>query len=75
MRRTEEPNSDLRTVPAGETWVGIVMEPRPHIAIATHLDADDEETLTLIGRYSAGEAAQMGTELIRLANSLTAPDN
>ena len=75
MRYTEEPNQDVRNIPAGETWVGVISEPRPHVAVATQLEEDDEGTLTLIARLSAGEAHQMGTELIRLARSLEAHHN
>jgi hypothetical protein len=38
MRYTAEQNPDLRTVPAGEIWVGVIPADRPYIAIASRLD-------------------------------------
>jgi hypothetical protein len=72
MRYTEEKNPDLRTVPAGEIWVGVIPADRPYIAIASRLD-DDEAVI--VCRFSSSEAMGMAQELIRLAASIEAPEN
>ena len=74
MRYTEKPNQDVREVPAGETWVGIIPNPRPHVAFATKLD-DNEGELVVLSRFKPQDAYAMGCELIRLAASIQAPCN
>lgn len=71
MRYTEERNPDLRTVPAGEIWMGVVPADKPYIAIATQLDAD----VVIACRFSASEACEMAAEMVRLAASIEAPRN
>jgi hypothetical protein len=71
MRYTEEKNSDLRTVPAHEIWVGVVPADKPYIAIASRLDED----VVIACRFSPTEAWGMAQELIRLAASIEAPRN
>ncbi len=71
MRYTDE-NTDIRTVPAGELWVGIIDAPQPYIAIATRLD-DGEPAI--ISRLSARDALEMAEELCRLEVALTARNN
>ncbi len=72
MRYTAEPNQNVRTVPAGEVWVGIIDAATPYIVIATRLD-DGERVM--ISRLSAGDAMDMAGELARLAHELNAPNN
>jgi hypothetical protein len=71
MRYTEQPNQDVRSVPAGEIWAGIIEAENPYIVLASRLD---EEMVGLI-RCGPVEAREMGKELIRLANVLAAPNN
>jgi hypothetical protein len=71
MRYTEEKNPDLRTVPAGEIWVGVIPADKPYIAIAFWLDDD----LVIACRFGASEAMGMAQELVRLAASIEAPKN
>ena len=72
MRYTAEKDPDVRTIPAGETWVGIIPLPRPYIAIASRLD--DGKAVAVV-RCGAQDAYEMGLELIRLANTLNAENN
>jgi hypothetical protein len=71
MRRTAERNADVRTVPAGEIWAGIIEAENPYIVLASRLD---DEMVVLI-RCGPKEALGMSKELIRLANELAAPNN
>jgi hypothetical protein len=71
MRRTTERNADVRTVPAGEIWAGIIEAENPYIVLASRLD---DEMVGLV-RCGPEEARAMGKELIRLANVLAAPNN
>ena len=73
MRYTDE-NADVREVPAGEMWVGMIPNPRPHIAFATKLD-DNEGELVVLSRFKPSQAFEMGCELIRLAAAIEAPNN
>ena len=73
MRYTEEENPDVRTIPAGEIWVGIIPADRPYIAIASRLDG--ETTPVVCHRFGSVEARGMAAELIRLAAELEAPRN
>jgi hypothetical protein len=66
-------NADVREVPAGEVWVGIIDDPKPHVAIATRRADDDE--LILVCRFKPNEARLMAQELGRLANTFNAPNN
>ncbi|MEJ7567428.1 MAG: hypothetical protein WKF41_04100 [Gaiellaceae bacterium] len=70
MRYTEE-NTDIRTVPAGELWVGIINAPQPYIAIATRLD----DEVIIVSRLSARDALEMAGELVRLSDTLNARNN
>ena len=65
-------DADVREVPAGEVWVGALAKPRPHVAIATRDKGDD---LVVVCRFTAEEAQRLGGELIRLALSISAPQN
>lgn len=73
MRYTEEKHPDVREVPAGEVWVGMIPEPKPHVALATR--SQDEDDLILVCRFRPDEARRMGEMLIRLAMTATAPEN
>jgi hypothetical protein len=73
VRYTAEKNPDIRDVPAEEVWVGAIDDPKPHVAIATR--SKDEDELVLVCRFKPDEARQVGQELIRLANTLAAPNN
>jgi hypothetical protein len=72
MRYTAE-NADVRSIPAGETWVGIIPLPRPYIAISSRLDGDNAPVA--IVRVGAVEAVEMASELVRLARKLDALNN
>lgn len=72
-RYTEERNPDVRTVPAGEIWVGIIPADRPYIAIASRLDGEDSPVVC--HRFGSVEARGMAAELRRLAAELEAPNN
>jgi hypothetical protein len=72
MRRTGL-NSDVREVPAGEVWVGMIDDPAPHVAIATRSEDDDD--LVLVCRFKPDEARHVGKEILRLAMTVSAPDN
>ncbi len=71
-RYTEE-NANVRTIPAGEIWVGIILKPRPYIAIASRRHDDDE--VVLVCQFGPVQARGMASELIRLAAELAAPLN
>jgi hypothetical protein len=73
MRYTEERNPDVRTVPAGEIWVGIIPAARPYIAIASRLNGD--ESPVVCHRFGSVEAQGMAAELVRPAAELEAPNN
>jgi hypothetical protein len=73
VRYTAEPNPDIREVPAGQLWVGTVLEPSPHVVLATR--QEDEEPLALVFRFEAAEAILLAQELISLANTISAPNN
>ncbi len=72
MRYTPEPNMDVRTVPAGQTWAGIIDAAKPYIVIVSQLDDGDT---VVVARLGATDARDMGHELIRLSLELTAPNN
>ncbi|MBA3735176.1 MAG: hypothetical protein H0W90_08265 [Actinobacteria bacterium] len=72
MRYTPEPDMDVRTVPAGQVWAGIIGAEKPYIAIASQLDDGDT---VIVARLGAVDARDMGRELIRLSLELTAPSN
>ena len=69
MRYTEQPDQDVRAVPAGEVWVGIIHSPRPHVAIATRRDGDP----VVVARLNARDALDMAFELARFAHTLDPP--
>ena len=73
MRYTEEANPDVREVPAGQVWVGVIDKPVPHVALATA--SKEEDDLTVVCRLKPEEARQMGEELIRVALTVIAADN
>jgi hypothetical protein len=73
MRYTAEKDPDVRTIPAGEIWVGVIHAERPYIAIASRLDGD--ESPVVLTRFGSAEARGMAEELIRLAASIDAPRN
>ncbi len=72
MRYTEEKNPDLRTVPAGQLWVGIIAAPEPHIGIATQLDDGGR---IMVSRLNSRDALEIADELVRLARKLAAQNN
>ncbi len=65
------PNSDVRDVPADELWVGIVDVPRPHITLATRTPNGEP----VVSRFHPDVAREIGEELIRRANQLSAENN
>jgi len=65
MRWTQA-NPDLRTVPAGETWVGIIMKPVRHVAIASRAGGRDVQVM----RFHPDEAREMGEQLIQIAGTV-----
>lgn len=73
MRYTEERNPDVRTIPAGEIWVGVIPAKRPYVAIIARLDGD--ESPVVVTRFGAVEARGMASELIRFAAEIEAPNN
>jgi hypothetical protein len=73
LPRYTEKNASVRTIPAGEIWVGIITAPRPYIAIVSRLDGDDAPVA--IVRFGSVEARGVAGELIRLAAELEAPSN
>jgi hypothetical protein len=73
MRYTTEKDPDVRTIPAGEIWVGIIPKPQPYIAIASRLDGD--ESLVVCHRLASADAQAMASELVRLAAEIEAPNN
>jgi len=72
MRYTEQPDQDVRAIPAGEVWVGIIDAPIPYIGIATRLD-DDERVMVV--RLGAVDALALARVLSRLELALAAPNN
>jgi len=75
QRYTDQPNQNILEVPPHQMWVGIIDQPAPHIALATCGSDEDGDDLRLVFRLSADEATQMAGELMRLANTLAAPNN
>ena len=73
MRRTTELNADVRHVPAGEVWVGVIGADRPYIAVATRRHDDDEAVMLM--RLSSSDARDLAVELVRLAAAIEAPQN
>jgi len=71
VRYTAE-NTDVREVPVGEVWVGVISIPRPHVVIATRSKTDGD---TIVARFKPFEARRMGEELIRVALAVDAPNN
>jgi septum formation inhibitor-activating ATPase MinD len=67
MRWTKQRNPDIRDVRDGELWVGIMDDPRPHIALATKNDGK-----LFVSRFSAKDARDMGLQLIDFADVLDA---
>ena len=72
MPRYTAENTDVRTIPAGEIWVGIIAAPKPYIALAARPAGD---TGAMVTRFGSAEALAMADELIRLAARLEAPNN
>jgi hypothetical protein len=73
MRYTEEKNPDVRKVPPGEVWVGIIPAERPYIVIVSRLDGDEPPVVLM--RFGSVEARGVAAELIRLAAEIEAPNN
>ena len=73
MRHTAEPNADVRDVPPGEVWVGVLDDPARVVLVTPSID--DTDAITLMCSLKPDEARQMGQELIRAAASVLAHDN
>jgi len=74
MRRYTEANADIRSIPAGEIWIGIINAPKPYIALASRPDGDEDEPV-MVCRFGSAEAKGMAVQLLEYAASLEAPNN
>ncbi len=72
MRHTAE-NADVREVPPGEVWVGLLEDPARVVLVTP--SSDDTDAITLMCSLKPDEARQMGAELIRAAATVLAADN
>ncbi len=72
MRYVDHPDLDLRAVPRGEVWVGLVDDPFPHVAIAIRLAEGDR---VMLSRLSGPDALDLAGQLARLSYVIAAPNN
>ncbi len=75
MRYTEQPDQDVRTIPAKQIWVGVIDAPNPYVAIACKHNGDDDEEPVIVCRFDSIQARGMAERLIEYAASIEAPNN
>ncbi len=71
MRYTEQPDQDVREVPPGEVWVGVLEDPARVVLVTPSSDGG----VILMCSLKPDESRQMGAELIRAAATVLAADN
>ncbi len=72
MRYVDQPGLDLRAVPLGEVWVGLIDDPHPHVGIAIRLGEGDR---IMLSRLSGLDALDLAGQLTRLSHVIAAPNN
>ncbi len=72
MRYVDQPGLDLRAVPPGQVWVGLIDDPYPHVGIAIRLGEEDR---IMLSRLSGPDALDMAGQLARLSYVIAAPNN